>query len=165
MTATLDRGIDLMAIHRLLTEDAPLPELDWPELQYAAHVLVQDGHSSKAISERLGVAKRTIDRWRASRAGAPLEQPADDPYWQQYARCAEVDAGLFFPPEENPANHSYTRARAICATCPVRAVCLEDAMGREGNASAEGRAGMWGGLSPDRRAALSRARRPQEAAA
>ena len=50
--------------------------------------------------------------------------------------CAAADPDLFFPlPGESTAP-----ARAICASCPVRAACLERARARGE------RYGIWGGV-------------------
>lgn len=163
VTTAPEQVIDLIAVYRFITEDAPLPHLEHRELEYAAHLLVQDGHSSRQISERLGVHKRTVDRWRARRAAASTPEPTPaDSRWQEYARCRGTDAALFFPDEDG--THSYSRARGVCGGCPVRSTCLADAMAREGDAGHEGRAGMWGGLSPDQRAALALIRREAAAA-
>lgn len=86
--------------------------------------------------------------------------------WQDDGLCREIGDALFFPDDEGARAHRYTDARAVCAACPVRSICLEDAMAREGNVTREYRAGLWGGLSPEQRANLAKARQAsQEAAA
>lgn len=74
--------------------------------------------------------------------------------WWTRAACKGMDAALFFP-EAGRAD----RAKKVCARCPVRRRCLEDAMTREAGADAGARAGVWGGLSPDERFTLYRCRR------
>lgn len=51
---------------------------------------------------------------------------------------------------------AWAPAAAICATCPVTAACLAAAMDAEGQNGAANRHGMWGGLTPDERAALAK---------
>lgn len=66
--------------------------------------------------------------------------------WSDDAACAGVDPDLFFPDEgEHP-----TEALAICAVCPVRAECLEEAI------RTDERHGVWGGMTARQR---NRARR------
>jgi WhiB family transcriptional regulator, redox-sensing transcriptional regulator len=86
--------------------------------------------------------------------------PGGTSRWRQDAACRTVGAAFFFPsdePEDAPL-YSTSRARAICAHCPVRAQCLDDAMAREGTAGRHDRSGVWGGLSPSQRTALAKAR-------
>ena len=76
--------------------------------------------------------------------------------WQFRAACRGDDSGLFFAPnyferkEEKDTRES--RARAICARCPVRQDCLEYAL-RIHEAH-----GIWGGLNELERRSLLRAR-------
>jgi WhiB family redox-sensing transcriptional regulator len=65
--------------------------------------------------------------------------------WQVKAACRGPQASVFFPPshferkDEKEARES--RAKAICATCPVRRPCLDYAIRiREPH-------GIWGGLN------------------
>lgn len=62
--------------------------------------------------------------------------------WQDHAECRGL-THLFYPPVDAPKS-AYTRARAICATCPVRAECAAEGMSESH--------GMWGGLAPRERA-------------
>lgn len=55
--------------------------------------------------------------------------------------------------------------RAMCAACPVRTPCVEDALRHEGDASRHLRFGIWGGTTPAERHAIAAGRRvPQEVA-
>jgi WhiB family transcriptional regulator, redox-sensing transcriptional regulator len=66
--------------------------------------------------------------------------------WRLDARCAEVDAELFFPEPGEPA----APAKRICAGCPVRVECLDYALAaREAH-------GVFGGLSAQERLRLLR---------
>jgi WhiB family redox-sensing transcriptional regulator len=76
--------------------------------------------------------------------------------WQRQAACRGPESALFYPPatpEPRPERDSRERrAKAICATCPVRTPCLDFALEiREPH-------GIWGGLNEsERRALLERA--------
>lgn len=160
MTTSPDTGVDLIAVYRLLDDNGPPPVLARHEQQYAAHVLPAEGLSVADLADLLGVTPRTVNRWRAQPAPAvPQTASPADGAWEDSARCREVDAGLFFPPDDGPGFGGYSRARQVCVTCTVRAECLEAALAREGTAAGGDRAGLWGGLSPDQRAALAAARR------
>ena len=73
--------------------------------------------------------------------------------WQEKAACRGPHTALFFPPshferkDDKEARES--RAKSICATCPVRKPCLAYALRiREPH-------GIWGGLNEVERRALS----------
>ena len=71
-----------------------------------------------------------------------------DPRWREQAKCAETDPEAFFPP---PGTTPHAAFR-ICASCPVRAECLTDALTRRDNAY-----GVLGGLTANQRRKLLRA--------
>lgn len=130
--------------------------VDPQETGRAVTELTAAGKSASQIAVILGIAPRTVTRWR-SRPIAP-----DEPLpttWQDQATCAnaQVDPRWFIPADDGRT--SYARGRAICMRCPVRDACLTDALTRERNARAEDRAGLWGGLSPEQRANLAAVRR------
>ncbi|HZT67932.1 MAG TPA: WhiB family transcriptional regulator [Acidimicrobiales bacterium] len=75
--------------------------------------------------------------------------------WMDRAACRGMADTVFFP--EGP-HRNYSRARRICAGCPVRKECLRYAL--EGCIGF----GMFGGLTPRQRAALRRRRRREEVA-
>ena len=77
-------------------------------------------------------------------------EPIAPPRWEGTGACAGVDPELFFPLDEDGAGAA--PARAVCAGCPVRVLCLDYAL-RTGMP-----AGVWGGLSTSEREALIRAR-------
>ena len=69
--------------------------------------------------------------------------------WRQRAACQGLDPDIFYPVSEDNAEE----AKAICAQCSVRQVCLEFALvNRE-------REGVWGGLTDRERRRLARQRR------
>jgi hypothetical protein len=71
-----------------------------------------------------------------------ISQPGD---WRGRALCAQVDPDIFFPDKgESPA-----AAKRVCASCEVRAECLQDALDRGE------RFGVWGGLSERERRVLA----------
>lgn len=67
--------------------------------------------------------------------------------WAEHAACAPHPRAWWFP--ERYETGGYARAVAICATCPVRAECLEEALAYE--IGRHDRFGMWGGLTPAER--------------
>ncbi len=67
--------------------------------------------------------------------------------WQQDALCAQTDPEAFFPEKGG----STREAKSICASCEVRAECLEYALANDE------RFGIWGGLSERERRRLRRA--------
>jgi WhiB family redox-sensing transcriptional regulator len=68
------------------------------------------------------------------------------PGWNDDALCAQTDPEAFFPEKGG----STREAKKICAGCPVRAECLEYALGNDE------RFGIWGGLSERERRRLRR---------
>lgn len=85
------------------------------------------------------------------------------PEWVHDAACGFATRHLFFPPvtdtyrpgrPRKPKVDPYAKARLICARCPVAEKCLEIAL-RDPISEQHG---MWGGLDPDERRALIRAR-------
>ncbi|MCC6339485.1 MAG: WhiB family transcriptional regulator [Acidimicrobiia bacterium] len=76
-----------------------------------------------------------------------------DERWQVRAACRGPASALFFPPSvserRDEREQREARAKAICATCPVRGECLEHALRvRELH-------GIWGGMNEaERRARL-----------
>ncbi len=66
--------------------------------------------------------------------------------WQRDALCAQTDPEAFFPEKGG----STREAKAVCASCEVRAQCLEYALANDE------RFGIWGGLSERERRRLRR---------
>lgn len=84
--------------------------------------------------------------------------------WRDDARCLTVGIEIFFYSANSLAAKACDEdAKSVCQRCPVKAPCLDEAMGREGSAPAEERGGVWGGLTPRERHLLDRARRRQAA--
>lgn len=66
--------------------------------------------------------------------------------WRRTAACRDADPALFFGPDIEPADKRDAReaaAKAVCATCPVRAraACLALAIGTFT------KHGVWGGMT------------------
>lgn len=82
--------------------------------------------------------------------------------WLGSAACRSRDPELFFPvsPTGPAAERQVADAKTVCATCPVRAECLEFAL-RTRQVH-----GVWGGLSEQELRLLRRAdARPSDMAA
>jgi len=81
--------------------------------------------------------------------------------WRAQAACVDADPDLFFPEPGTPVGR-IADAKKVCAACPVRQACLEDAM-RRGESEA-----ICGGLTAGERRQLAgspRGRRPGKASA
>jgi WhiB family redox-sensing transcriptional regulator len=73
-----------------------------------------------------------------------------------------MDVSLFFGPdgERRPEREAReARAKAVCASCPVREQCLDYALGKST------KRGIWGGLNEAERARERRRRTRRRAAA
>jgi WhiB family redox-sensing transcriptional regulator len=80
---------------------------------------------------------------------------ADALDWQERAMCGPEDDGLFFGPDgegEQARREREAKAKAVCAVCPSRLLCLEYAL------DASPVQGVWGGLSEDERRVVLRER-------
>ena len=64
--------------------------------------------------------------------------------WRDQAACLNADPESFFP-EQGERNEA---AKAVCATCPVTAECLQHALDNDE------RWGVWGGMSEHERQKL-----------
>jgi hypothetical protein len=70
--------------------------------------------------------------------------------WRSQAACIGAPIAAFYPPGSKP---NYRHARnAYCKRCEVVAQCLTDALVTESVIG--GRHGLWGGKTPDERAAM-----------
>jgi WhiB family transcriptional regulator, redox-sensing transcriptional regulator len=76
-----------------------------------------------------------------------VDEPVEEPDWQERALCAQTDPEAFFPEKGG----STREAKRICSGCEVRAECLEYALAHDE------RFGIWGGLSERERRRLRRA--------
>ncbi|MFD1810655.1 WhiB family transcriptional regulator [Rhodococcus gannanensis] len=68
--------------------------------------------------------------------------------WQMRAACRSADSALFYSPNgEGPRarQRREAMAKAVCAVCPVRKACLEQAL-EVGEIH-----GVWGGLAESER--------------
>ncbi|PIE27809.1 MAG: transcription factor WhiB [Micrococcales bacterium] len=77
-----------------------------------------------------------------------VTEPADETEldWQELALCAQTDPEAFFPEKGG----STREAKKVCASCEVRAQCLDYALANDE------RFGIWGGLSERERRRLKK---------
>lgn len=104
---------------------------------------------AKTISQRLNQAGYSattgLPQLRTSTFKTALHQLIDlVPEWTIDALCAQTDPEAFYPDKGG----STREAKAICASCPVQAECLDHAL-----ANGE-RYGIWGGVSERQRRRL-----------
>ncbi|GAB3571671.1 WhiB family transcriptional regulator [Amycolatopsis endophytica] len=80
--------------------------------------------------------------------------------WHARAACRDEDPELFFPVSEmGPGARQVARAKAVCASCPVRAECLAYAL----DAGLDN--GIFGGTTEqERRSLIRQSRRRAEVA-
>jgi WhiB family redox-sensing transcriptional regulator len=81
------------------------------------------------------------------------------PDWRKSATCRGMNDDTFFPAPGKTAATNY--AKSICAMCPARRACLEDALRAEGGRTKNYRFGVRGGKTPGQRYAIYTARRKQ----
>lgn len=75
--------------------------------------------------------------------------PASTSSWLLNGPCRDEDPELFFPLGDSDKARQATRdAKAVCAGCPVREMCLDWAV------NTNQRTGVWGGLSELERMSL-----------
>lgn len=75
------------------------------------------------------------------------------PDWWPERACAAVPTRLFFPDSGSSDPFGDTQlAKAVCAGCPVRGHCLDDAIDRRDDF------GIYGGLTEKERRPIARAR-------
>lgn len=74
-------------------------------------------------------------------ADGDLRPLRDDPAdWREQAACRGMETAIFFPTRGD--NAGVAQARSICAGCPVRRQCLDNALADTGD-----RYGIRGGLT------------------
>jgi WhiB family transcriptional regulator, redox-sensing transcriptional regulator len=74
--------------------------------------------------------------------------------WRSQALCKGIDPEVFYPVSDEEGDE----AKAICATCNVRLMCLEYAL------AAREKDGIWGGATERERRRILRQRRRAAAA-
>lgn len=99
----------------------------------------------------------TTSRDSAGTAESPRPQREvgfDRASWRDSAACRHSDTEIFFPVSSVGAGAAETsRAKAICARCPVRQACLTYAL------ATNQVYGIWGGYDEDERRVLRRRQR------
>jgi WhiB family redox-sensing transcriptional regulator len=83
---------------------------------------------------------------------------ARDDEWKRQAACHGL-AHLFFSPDGERGEVRARReqaAKAVCATCPVRRICLKTAVENK-------ESGLWGGATDEERGYIRRRHRRQQA--
>ena len=76
--------------------------------------------------------------------------------WRRSAACTDADPDLFIGPDfesDRAKTRRETKAKRVCAACPVRSACLAFAA-RTGTKD-----GVWGGMTEDERRNFARRNR------
>ncbi|MGW0905817.1 WhiB family transcriptional regulator [Streptomyces sp. NPDC002853] len=82
---------------------------------------------------------------------APANQHTLGAPWVERAACRDCDPDTFFPSGRSPDDTELeAAAKRLCASCPVAADCLSEALAHEESA------GIWGGLTVRERRELRR---------
>ena len=84
---------------------------------------------------------------RARARLAPEPELYDEDTWRASASCTQTDPEAFFP----ESNFGVATQKRVCAACPVRPICLGDALQDSGFTVY----GIWGGLTEGERRALT----------
>jgi WhiB family transcriptional regulator, redox-sensing transcriptional regulator len=96
----------------------------------------------------------TVDGEQRLRPRRAVSQ--DGSSWRESAACRFLETDLFFPiGKTGRAVEEIQRAKAVCASCPVRPSCLAFAL------DTHQAYGIWGGCDEDERRVLLRQRRNQ----
>jgi hypothetical protein len=124
-------------------------EADGRQRLDAAELARDLGCTDKYAKDVLGQLRtahrdRQIVAARAARARLPVIDPEQPPGWLAEAACAGVDTNLFFPGRDAKADQA--AAKAVCAGCPVRHPCLDEAL--YGPQAASDDAGIFAGTTP-----------------
>lgn len=75
--ATWYRGVDLLAVERVVDGTPPLPRLNEAERRHAVVVMTEAGHSAETIAERLRTEARIVRRWQAEAGLSESRQEPD----------------------------------------------------------------------------------------
>ena len=79
--------------------------------------------------------------------------------WQDDAVCAQIGPDAFFPDEAGGGTTEARWAKRVCARCPVRVECLEEAL------ATPGMQGIWGGTNEKGRRKIRQERERKASAA
>jgi WhiB family redox-sensing transcriptional regulator len=108
--------------------------------------------SPRRVTEPAAAAEVRAARTTLRRTRDDAEDVPEGPRWKRSAACREMPTALFFPAGNfYLARLDEERAKALCSSCPVRARCLTYAIEHQEPY------GVWGGLNPDERRALTSA--------
>ncbi|GAA2838174.1 WhiB family transcriptional regulator [Kitasatospora sp. CM 4170] len=162
-----DTVIDMIAIERALSGEMPRPKLRVLEAHLAWSLITSPPREApdRPVADLLGVADRTVVRWRnkQTRAVGPDQAPGGGEMkdrWEDRALCRGGDIEAFFPRGDvgTAARAVYREAVSVCSKCPVAEACLRFALQAEGATPAKSRSGVFGGCTPQERFALYKQR-------
>lgn len=102
--------------------------------------LTRDGWSAPQIASHIGIAERTVVRYRSQMRYHTLPtkpEPNTGLGWQRKAVCSPADADLYTATEK-PDVLDLKRLQLICDSCPVQKECAAHALDA-------GVSGLWAG--------------------
>lgn len=114
------------------------------EVIHLPPVLTGDARQRREQHEKTQRAAEALGEliWAAQHDGSDTEN------WEDLAECRYIDPEVWFPEKGGSA----ARAKRICANCPVRTECLDQAI------SNDERFGVWGGKDYAERKAIKKER-------
>lgn len=120
-------------------------ELQWNI--YMAHQMRRHKVPVSMIAATLQWQRRRV--YRALQRPAPQRPPEISLAWRADALCDGADPVLWVGRGDYHSPADVDEAKRICAMCPVRAMCLGEALENKEPG------GVWGGLTEDERRALT----------
>ncbi len=106
------------------------------------HSRIEQPVQSRVASAELGASAHKL----AELFHLDGDDPVGELDWQDRALCSQTDPEAFFPEK----GRSTREAKKVCASCDVKAECLDYALRHDE------RFGIWGGLSERERRKLTR---------
>ncbi|MFE9391641.1 WhiB family transcriptional regulator [Streptomyces sp. NPDC006784] len=126
-----------------------------------ARALHRAGWTDPAIAAHLGVSTRTVLRLRheptrTRKATVIIDRPKPSASWHRHGACTRPTPVPADWDGDGDTTESIAAQNICMLRCPVRALCLAEAMHVEGAMPTGGRNGIAGGLTPVQRASLYR---------
>ncbi|MDJ1132454.1 WhiB family transcriptional regulator [Streptomyces iconiensis] len=137
------------------------------ELADHTRSLYRAGLHDHEIAARLGTSQRTVLRLRhtpppTSEVAMHIEKPRAASGWHRHSACTRPTPVVADWSGDGDTTESIAAQNICHLRCPVRALCLAEAMHVEGAARTRDRGSIAGGLNPQQRNALYRTLRDRQ---